>query len=132
MSDATLARPRRACNALARMLIEVLLVVLGVAALLVGALVVGAPTIVVALVRARATGERPWAFVYALVNGVLASVALGVAGLVWSMGVASEDAGTILQFLVTAGCVGGFVAGVVVTLPIVWLGGRALAKRAGA
>lgn len=114
------------------MLVETLLIALGIAMLLVAALVVSAPLIAIALWRARSTGKPPLTFAYVFANGALSSVALGIVGLAWSFGVESEDAGSILSFLVGAGCIGGALAGAVVTTAIVGLGGRAITRRASA
>ena len=52
---------------------------------------------------------------FSLGNGILSALVLAGAGFAVGMGVESEDAGTILGFLVSAGFVGGFVTGVSLT-----------------
>lgn len=74
-----------------------------------------------ALVARRITREKPERRALSVVlatatTAIVLSIALGVAGVCFGMNIGDENAGAALEGLVVTGCVGGFVAGGVVTL----------------
>ncbi|MCB9627996.1 MAG: hypothetical protein H6725_11530 [Sandaracinaceae bacterium] len=101
---------------------DILLGLLGaLCCLVLPALLLSAP---LAALGVRAIRERPeqrarWIVGLSFANACVSGAALTIAGLTLGMGVASEDAGMILNWLVSVGCGGGLLSGFLVTALVV-------------
>ena len=107
--------------------VNIVLGVLGtLCCLVLPALVLSAPFVFVGVRSIRARPERrvTWVLGLSTLNALATGTVLTIAGFVMGMSAASEDAGTILNVLVSVGCVGGTLSGFVVTALILSLATR--------